>query len=378
MGYNAIDLFCGCGGMGLGLETAGFNVLYANDLNSDALKTYRHNFPSVIAEKGDISRIDPHQIKKQLKGKKIHMITAGIPCQGFSTSGKRNPHDPRNKLFKQLLRFVKSIRPEMFVMENVSGLLSMQEGNTFEKIKNYFMAEGYHVSYRVLSAVDFGVPQNRKRIFVVGTLKDIPENEIFPHIKKNFPVTVREAISDLSFLGIGEKETHYRIESKSTYQKLMRANSSVIHNHQSSRHSEKIQKRFAKIPQGKDSRNVLKKSGTLKRDCYRLSPQKPSRTVTTLPEDLVHYNKNRIPTVRELARLQSFPDTFVFLGPRTTGGNRRKHDCPQYTQVGNAVPPLLAKAVFTNLLGVLQNYHGSDRTSIKKKSLQKLAPLIRA
>src|ERR1700682_1668822 len=153
MSYNAIDLFCGCGGMGLGLKKAGFNVLYANDLNGDALKTYHHNFPSVIIEKGDIAKIDPRDVKRQLRGKKIHLIAAGIPCQGFSTSGKRNPNDPRNKLFKQLLKFVKVIRPEIFVMENVSGLLSMQKGNAFEKIKNYFMAEGYHVNYKILSAV---------------------------------------------------------------------------------------------------------------------------------------------------------------------------------------------------------------------------------
>lgn len=364
--------------MGLGLKTAGFSVLYANDLNSDALKTYSHNFPLVLTEKGDITKIDPQDVKRQLRGKKIHLITAGIPCQGFSTSGKRNPEDPRNKLFKQLLKFVKVIKPEIFVMENVSGLLSMQEGNAFEKIKNHFMTEGYHINYKVLSAIDFGVPQNRNRIFIIGTLQNIPENEIFPRVKKKLPITVKEAISDLAFLGIGEKGTRYKVEPKSPYQRMMRTRSPIIHNHQSSRHSEKIQKRFAKIPQGQDGRRVLKKSGTRKRDCYRLSPQKPSRTVTTLPEDFVHYSKNRIPTVRELARLQSFPDTFIFLGPRTTGGDSRRYGCPQYTQVGNAVPPLLAKAVFSNLLSVLQKHHTEKKASIKKPSLQKLAPMIRA
>jgi DNA (cytosine-5)-methyltransferase 1 len=355
MKYNAIDLFCGCGGMSLGLEKAGYDVLYANDINIDALKTYKYNFPKVIVEHGDITKIDPHDVKKQLKGKKIHLITAGTPCQGFSMLGRRNPNDPRNKLFKQIIKFVKVIKPKMFVMENVSGLLSMDDGSAFDKIKNYFEEAGYHVKYKVLSAADFGVPQNRNRVFIVGTQKNIPEEKIFPRIKKNMPVTVKEAISDLAFLGIGKKSTKYMIKPKSSFQKMMRKKSPVLYNHESSRHSDVVQKRFAKIPSGKNGRNVLKNSGTKKRDYYRMHPNKTCRTITTIPEDFIHYEKNRIPTVREMARLQSFPDDFIFLGHKMTGGLRRRYDCPQYTQVANAVPPLLAKVVFKNIAKVLNH-----------------------
>ncbi len=367
MAFTAIDLFCGCGGMILVLKEAGFDVVYANDINGDALKTYRHNFSGVVVEQGDIVQINPQDVKKRIKAGSIDLIAAGTPCQGFSSSGRRNPNDPRNKLFKQLLKFVKVFRPKIFVMENVSGLMSMDEGNVMQKIKKSFNKEGYFVHYKVLSATDYGVPQNRKRIFIIGSRKIIPEKQLFPCKKTKKVVTAKEAISDLSFLGINESSRNYTIPPKSRYQKLMRRKSVVLYNHESPLHSRKIQKRFAAIPPGKDGRDVLKNSGTSKRDFYRIHPDKPCRTITTLPEDLIHYKKNRIPTVRELARLQSFPDSFVFLGPRTTGGKQRKNSCPQYTQVGNAVPPLLAKAVFENLANVLGNHH---EVQSKKKVAQ--------
>lgn len=356
MSYNAIDLFSGCGGMSLGLEKAGFNVLYATDINADALKTYAHNFPKVLVECEDITKIDPLDVKRRLKGKKIHLISAGTPCQGFSTLGRRNPNDPRNKLFKQLLKFVKVIKPDVFVMENVSGLLSMEDGNAFVKIKKHFSDAGYHVNFRVLSASDYGVPQNRKRVFIIGTIDEISEETAFPKPVLRKHVTVEDAISDLCFLGIGEKSEKYKTVPKTKYQKLMRKNSFSLHNHESSNHSLKIQERFSHVPQGKDAASDLK-NGTSKRDLYRLHPNKPSRTITTLPEDFIHFSKNRVPTVREMARLQSFPDDFVFLGPRTTGGRRRKRQCPQYTQVGNAVPPLMAKAFFSNIFNVIDKFY---------------------
>jgi len=357
MRLNAIDLFSGCGGMSLGLEGAGFNVLYANDINPDALKTYRHNFPKVLVECSDIAKVDPRDVKKRLGGKKIHVISAGTPCQGFSTSGRRNPNDPRNKLFKQLLKFVQVIKPEMFVMENVSGLLSMEAGNAFYRVTKSFEDAGYHVVHKMLSAADFGVPQNRKRVFIVGTKNRARISEILPYAKTRKPVTVKDAISDLEFLDVNGKALQYRRKPRTSYQKMMRRRTSTfIQNHESARHSTMVQRRFSKIPCGMYGRDVLGNLGTRKRDCYRLNPNSPSNTVTTLPEDFVHYSKNRIPTVRELARLQSFPDSFVFLGPRTTGGRRRKHECPQYTQVGNAVPPLLAKEVFMCLKRTIKKH----------------------
>jgi len=353
MGLKAIDMFCGCGGMGLGLKKAGFDVLYANDINEDAVKTYRANLKDTLVECGDITKIDPLDVKKKIKNQKIELIVAGTPCQGFSTSGKRNPNDPRNKLFKQLIKFVNEFQPKIFVMENVSGLLNMEDGNTFEHISKSFKAIGYNVHHDILTASDFGVPQNRKRVFIIGTKNKIPKSKLFPKTRKKETISVEEAISDLAFLGLNAKTNSYKIKPNSKYQKKMRMKSKNIQNHESANHSEKIQKRFAKIPPGIDGRDVLDKSVTSKRDFYRMNPKNPSRTITTLPEDFIHYKLNRIPTVREMARLQSFPDDFIFLGPRTTGGKQRIKSCPQYTQVGNAVPPLMATAVFRKLSRVI-------------------------
>ena len=349
MKLTAIDLFSGCGGMGLGLEKAGFEILYANDINDDAVKTYRANLNTKFVECADITHINPYDIQHKIKRKRIDIIVAGTPCQGFSTSGKRNSNDPRNKLFKQLIRFVNAFKPKIFVMENVSGLLSMGKGNVFKEIFKSFSEIGYHVNHEMLTASDFGIPQNRKRIFIICTKDKIPKSNLFPKTRKIQRVSVKDAISDLEFLGVNARSETYQTKPKTTYQKKMRANSIKLHNHQSPNHSEKIQKRFSKIPSGVDGRNILDKLITNKRDFYRLHPDNPSRTITTLPEDYIHYKLNRIPTVRELARIQSFPDNFIFLGPRTTGGKQRIRSCPQYTQVGNAVPPIMAEIVFKKL-----------------------------
>ena len=353
---TVIDLFSGCGGMSLGMEKAGYDIVYANDINEDALKTYKHNFPHVVVEQGDITKIDPYDVSRQIKRKHVDVIVAGAPCQGFSTSGKRNPDDPRSKLFLQIIKFLKVFRPKIFVMENVSGLLSMDKGNTMKTIVDTFRSNGYYITYKLLSAAEFGVPQMRNRVFIVGTSKVIPDEDIFPNSLNIKPVSVKEAISDLAFLGLNDTSDNYTTKPQSAYQMKMRKGSKILHNHESAKHSERIQKRFALIPPGMDGRNVLKNSDTSKRDYYRLHPNKTSRTVTTLPEDLIHYENNRIPTVRELARLQSFPDSFVFLGPRTTGGPQRKYSCPQYTQIGNAVPPLLSEHLFRKISKLLAFY----------------------
>ena len=350
---KAIDLFCGCGGIGLGLRNAGFEVVYAVDINTDAVKTYRANLKDALVECGDVTRIDPLTVKQKVGNQKIDLIVAGTPCQGFSMSGKRNPNDPRNRLFRQLLKFVDAFQPTVFVMENVSGLLNMKQGRTFEQIMKSFRHTGYHMHYDVLSASDFGVPQNRKRVFVIGTRENIPKIRLFPKGKKMKNVSVEEAISDLAFLGINEKAGAYETKPNTPYQKKMRGCNKKLHNHESPNHSNRIQNRFANIPPGMRGRDALEESATSKRDFYRMHPSNPSRTITTLPEDHVHYKLNRIPTVRELARIQSFPDDFVFLGPRTTGGKQRIKSCPQYTQVGNAVPPMLAESVFRNIKRIL-------------------------
>jgi len=351
MTLHAIDLFAGCGGMSLGLKRAGFDIVYANEVNADAVKTYKKNFSGVFVQEEDIRKINPALVKKQI-GKKVDLIVAGTPCQGFSTAGPRNPNDPRNKLFLQLLKFVKTFKPKLFVMENVSGILTMDNGEVIERIKNSFSVIGYSIQYKILTASEFSVPQDRKRIFIIGTRGNTSTEKLFPHSKRK-KVSVKDALSDLAFLGINEKATQYKSKPLTRFQSKMRKNSTMIFNHESCNHNIKIQKRFSRIPPGRNGGKVLKNSGTKKRDYYRMDPQTTSRTITTIPEDFIHYQKNRIPTVREMARLQSFPDDFQFLGPKMTGGKRRTTSCPQYTQVANAVPPLMAEAVFKKLRNCL-------------------------
>ena len=194
---TAIDLFCGCGGMGLGLEMAGFEVLYANDINMDAANTYRKNLHAGIVECGDISCIDPRDVKKRV-GRSVDIIAAGPPCQGFSTLGRRDPEDKRNAMFRHLVMFAETFRPRMLLMENVCGLLSMDGGRVFSMILDAFESAGYTVRHGKLTASDFGVPQNRKRVFIIGADGE-SELPSFPRPGTKM-TTVGEAISDLDFL----------------------------------------------------------------------------------------------------------------------------------------------------------------------------------
>ncbi len=357
---TTVDLFAGCGGFSLGLKKAGFKVIAANELNLSASKTYEFNFPETKMFTSDIKDLNFIQIKELIGDKPLDLLTAGPPCQGFSMAGKRNHDDPRNQLFLHIVRAINELKPRVFVMENVKGLMSIDGGRAFSNIINEFKATDYHVNFKVLNASDFGVPQTRERVFIVGSKNPIPPEELFPK-RKRIQVTIREAISDLAFLGINDRGLKYRIPPRSSYQKMMRRKSKELFNHETPNHSRKIQERFSSVPIGKNGSDALKKVGTNKHTYYKLNPKKPSRTMTTLPEDFIHYSKNRIPTVREMARLQSFPDDFVFLGPRTTGGARRKVEVPQYTQVGNAVPPLLAEAIGKALKKVIIKYYWSEK-----------------
>lgn len=353
---KAIDLFSGCGGLSLGMERAGFKVVYANELNEDAATTYKKNFPHVKMEVGDIKEIKPKDVRKKIGAVNVDVIGAGPPCQGFSTLVKRNGHDPRNRLFRNLVKFVDYFSPKIFVMENVTGLLSMSSGRTIKKIHDEFEDVGYNVEVGKLLASDFGVPQDRTRVFIIGSKKKISRDELFPKKNGHSTISVKKAISDLAFLGIGKSATSYKRKPLTEYQNIMRSKATMLTNHESPRHSERIQKRFRMIPPGMAAKKVDGYDSG-KRDCYKFDPASPSKTVTTLPEDFIHYNQNRIPTVRELARLQSFPDDFVFYGPRTTGGTQRKYTCPQYTQVGNAVPPMLSQVLFSNIRKVLNKHY---------------------
>jgi DNA (cytosine-5)-methyltransferase 1 len=350
----ALDLFAGAGGMTLGLERAGFRVIYANELSPDASATYHYNFPGVKLETCDIRKVDAERLHAELGEPRIDVIAAGPPCQGFSSAGRKNSRDPRNSLYKEVIRFAKVFRPRVIVIENVLGMVVARKGKYLAQIEDDLESIGYVPYDKVLSATSFGVPQGRKRVFIIAILPGTPAESIFPKGQRT-RVSVSQAIADLSFLGVGEACSEYRLPARSGYQRAMRARATLLHNHESPRHSKLLQRFFSRVPQGVNARNVPRIRSTGKRARLKFHPRRPSHTLTTLPEDFIHYSKNRIPTVREMARLQSFPDHFVFLGPRTTGGPERTRKCPQYTQVGNAVPPLLAESVFRCLAQVLRS-----------------------
>lgn len=362
---TAADLFSGCGGMSLGLNRAGFDVVYANEINESAAATYSRNFPGTNIDLTDIRKVNLRRLSRTLEGRKLDLLVAGLPCQGFSSAGARNSGDSRNLLFRHVLRFARAFRPRIIVLENVEGMLARRNLHIARNISRGLRRAGYYPKMRVLAASSFGVPQRRRRVIIIACSRPVGEEDLFPTPPK-IRVSVSAAISDLRFLGVGESSSEYRGEPRSRYQEKMRGGSLELFNHQSSNHSLKVQRRFASIPTG--GRHASRR-GTKKLTHFKLNPRKVANTITSIPEDTIHYSQNRGLTVREMARLQSFPDSFEFLGPRTTGGPRRRWQCPQYTQVANAVPPLLAEYVFRRLLVVLNRRYPVGSQSARAVSL---------
>lgn len=336
---NCIDLFCGCGGLSLGFEKAGINVLVGIDAWQDAITTFNYNHKNSKGICADLSTLEPSEIEKELNGKSVDLIIGGPPCQGFSVAGKRIVDDVRNKLYKNFVRFVEYYKPKAFMMENVPNILSIGGGIVGDSIVKDFSDLGYKVVYKVLTASNYGTPQNRRRAVFVG-FKDGKEF-IFPQQTVEQLVTSYEALSDLPENSL-EDGSDYPMTTNCDYQKLMRCNSSKIYNHQITEHSDKTKEIIALVPDGGNYKNLppeLQQTRKVHIAWTRLNSQKPSFTIDTGHRHHFHYKWNRIPTVRESARIQSFPDDFIFLGTKTS----------QYKQVGNAVPPLMAEAIAKKL-----------------------------
>lgn len=337
MKNKIIDLFCGCGGLSLGFEEAGFEPLLAIDMWDDAVKTYNYNRVNKVAECKDITLLTNNELKKINKNNDIVGIIGGPPCQGFSTVGKRDINDPRNKLYLEYCRIVECIKPKFFVLENVKGLLTLSNGMFKDDICKRFSNLGYKVNYQILNAKDYGVPQHRERVFFVG-IKNVDFK--FPNKKNTEALTCLDAISDLPALDNNKEhinvEYEYTKKPTNQYQFNMRKGSKMIFNHQQTIHTEQTIKIISMIPDGGGLKDISKKYWNVRKynkAFERMSSKKPSNTVDTGHRNYFHYKENRIPTVRENARLQSFPDKFIFLGNRMS----------QYKQVGNAVPVILAK-----------------------------------
>lgn len=336
--YNVLDLFCGCGGLSLGFEEAGYNVLLGIDIWEDALKTYAYNHKHSKILCADMSTLRGEDVKDVVGDNSVDVIIGGPPCQGFSIAGKRIVDDDRNKLYKGFVRMVEYFKPKAFVMENVPNILSIGDGVVRESIINDFKSLGYTVENKVLTASDYGVPQNRRRAVFVGLMKGNFDFDI-PMVAEK--VTTEEALSDLPEQSI-EDGGKYLVESSSEYQKLMRTNSTGVFNHEVTQHNEQTVRIISMVPDGgnyKDLPQELQGTRKVHIAWTRLNSKRPSITIDTGHRHHFHYKWNRVPTVRESARIQSFPDDFIFLCSKTS----------QYKQVGNAVPPLMAKAIAKQL-----------------------------
>lgn len=329
MNNKILDLFCGCGGLSYGFEKAGFEVVLAIDLWEDAIKTYNHNHKVKNGKCINIQELEDSYLEN-LRGK-IGGIIGGPPCQGYSTVGTRDVSDPRNKLYLEYCRVVSIVQPEFFVIENVRGLLTLGKGAFKDDIIKRFSELGYTISYKLVNASDYGVPQNRQRVFFVGIKS---KEYVFP-VEEEIKISCKEAISDLPSLE--ENESIELGEITNEYQKLMRKNNpnNKVLNHENTKHTEKTKEIISMIPDGGKIKDLPEEYWGIRKynkAFERMNSNKSSNTVDTGHRNYFHYKYNRIPTVRENARLQSFPDDFEFLGSKTS----------QYKQVGNAVPPLLA------------------------------------
>lgn len=343
--YNVIDLFCGCGGFSLGFERAGFDVLLGIDVWEDALKTYCYNHHNSQGLQADLSKLSPQEVVPQLKGKNVDVIIGGPPCQGFSVAGKRIVDDIRNTLYKNFVQFVKYFKPKAFVLENVPNILSIGGGVVKSSILNDFTSLGYTVEYKVLTASDYGVPQNRRRAFFVGFMDG--HHFTFPLPFDSEKITTKQALSDLpegEIIDGGD----YPKKADSPYQKLMRGTSKALYNHQPTIHNQKTIEIISLVPDGGNYRDLPKELQETRKvhiAWTRMCSSRPCFTIDCGHNHHFHYEYNRVPTVRESARIQSFPDEFIFIGNRGS----------QLKQVGNAVPPLLAQAVAVQLKSYLNN-----------------------
>lgn len=355
--WTAIDLFCGAGGLSEGFRQAGFHVLAGNDIDPFAAETFAATHSEAKFLPGPIEDISARAFLKAagLKKGELDCLIGGPPCQAFSVyNHQRGMHDERSSLFRQYLRIVKGLMPKWVVMENVTGITSVGDGQAVEKILSGLADLGYNVETRILRAEEYGVPQERRRIFFIGNRLGLPiqwpELTHGPGLKPF--VTVWDAIGDLPRLKNGEdpgRPLRYRAAPKSEYQAYLRGNATQVDNHAAPRLAPINLKRMKYIPEGGSWRDVpveLLPAGMKRaRRCDhtkrygRLRKDGLSSTILTKCDlhwgAYIHPEQDRVLTVREAARLQSFPDWFEFAGPRTE----------QYVQVGNAVPPLLAKQV---------------------------------
>lgn len=363
MKYSVVDLFCGAGGLSKGFMDAGFDVKIGIDFDEAALRTFANNHGSAEAKKLDLFNLENiYEIQKSLIEKnvnKLDVLIGGPPCQGFSLAGNRIESDERNTLYKAMVKTAELLKPKIVLLENVPGMLTLYGGKVKEKIFSDFEKLGYKMNVKVLYAPDFGIPQIRKRAFFVGILNG-DEPFIYPEAILNSEeyITCEQAIGDLPSLDGDEdykvdRVREYDKEPYTDYQKKMKKDSVKLYNHIPTKHAQKTIDHIKLVPDGgkyTDLPDDLAKKFKYHESLHRYTSNKPSLTIDTGHRTHFHYRYNRIPTVRENARLQSFPDDFIFFG------NKQQ----QYKQVGNAVPPLLGYALANQILKYLDDFKSNE------------------
>lgn len=402
--FTYIDIFSGCGGLALGMHKAGWKALFAVEKNEDAFKTLKYNLidqenhfiwpewlPKSVHDINEIL-ISYEKELKELSGK-VTLVAGGPPCQGFSTAGRRNEDDVRNTLVDSYLHFIDLVQPNSLLFENVKGFTQAFKSNSGKKsgkkYSEYMLTQlrnrGYMVDAKMLDFSKFGIPQRRAR-FILFASKTIEPKEFYttltsnikPFLKqKNLPQTVciKSALSDLEKCN-GQKDCPDSKGFKSgqygsprtSYQRYCRSGArkgEIPDSHRFARHKEDTTTRFSELlTLGIRDRNIshlLRDEYDIKKNCFSVfNANLPAPTLTSNPDDHIHYSEPRTLTVREYARIQSFPDWYAFRGKYTTGGDCRKVDVPRYTQIGNAIPPLFAEQVGLILQQLIKN----QRTNI--------------
>ena len=388
-----IDLFAGAGGLSLGLHKAGLTGVFAVERNKDAFETLKYNlidkkshfdWPKWLDQKNwDILELlEKHSLElSNLKGN-VDLVVGGPPCQGFSMAGKRRNDDVRNQLMHSYIEIVRLVQPKFLFFENVQGFTVDFKGeDTLKNYSNILLDElknmGYKVECQIIMMSEFGVPQNRKRFILFASKDKLRKSffDILTYNRDNFlkdrrlklPITVSQAIDDLKYEhGVVDSQDTKNFKNgtygkvNSSYQRLMKKNidkKSIPDSHRFAKHREETVELFERLMQASDK--VLRITpqmdmvkGLKKRGVTPLKEKSVCNTITSIPDDYIHYAEPRIMTVREHARIQSFPDEYEFKGPYTTGGERRKIDVPRYTQVANAVPPLFAEQVGNVILSL--------------------------
>lgn len=355
--FNVMDLFSGVGGLSYGFSKSKFfNILIANEIEKDISIAYTLNHPSVEMLNCDIGDITKEELAKKLKGRKIDIIVGGPPCQSYSTLGKRQM-DKRASLFLQYKRILELVNPTAFVFENVVGIISMNRGKLFNDVQTEFSKLGYQLKYKVLDAADYGVPQHRERVILVGFKGQNPFNYPTPtHGINNHPyVTLKEAIGDLPVLRSGEESKEYMHEPNNEFLQFVREESgSTLTEHKAPKNGKSLIKIMNALKDGESKmdlpEDIRPKSG-YGNTYAKLWWERPSTTITrnfACPSSsrCIHPRDSRAMTIREGARLQSFPDSYKFYGT----------DSMKRLEIGNAVPPLLSIALANQMINALDSY----------------------